>query len=354
MVLSASAPYSLSNYGNSYYFVIRQVAFAVVGIALMLFASKIDYHIYKKFYKIAYWVAIVALMLVVVPGIGGRAKGATRWVELGALRFQPSELAKIFLIIFYAGYLTEHKNELGYFVKGCLKSFVPLIPPILILYFLQDHLSASVVIIAVVSIMMVMSGMKMKHFLSFGIAGGSAAVAGMLLLATIKGKGGFRIARIVSFLDPWADAQGDGYQVIQGLYAIGSGGLFGVGLGQSKQKYLYIPEPHNDFIFAIIAEELGFVRMFSSYSTICSTYLERSNNSNEGTRFIWKLNSSRNYFTCRNSSYYKYCSCNIINAKYRNVFAIYKLWWNSITYFINKYGSSAKYFKSRGESLMRW
>lgn len=259
MVLSASAPYSLSNYGNSYYFVIRQAGFAAVGIALMLFVSKIDYHVYKKFYKIAYWLAIIVLMLVVVPGIGGRAKGATRWVEIGALRFQPSELAKIFLIIFYAGYLTEHKNDLGYFGKGCLKSFIPLIPPILILYFLQDHLSASIVIIAIVSIMMVMSGIKLKHFLAIGTVGGSAAAAGMLLLATIKGKGGFRIARIVSFLDPWADAKGDGYQVIQGLYAIGSGGLFGVGLGKSKQKYLYIPEPHNDFIFAIIAEELGFV-----------------------------------------------------------------------------------------------
>ena len=259
MVLSSSAPYSLSNYGNSYYFVIRQAGFAIAGIALMLFVSKIDYHIYKKFYKIAYWLAIIVLMLVVVPGIGGRAKGATRWVELGIVRFQPSEIAKICLIIFYAGYLTEHKNELGYFGKGCLKSFVPLIIPILILYFLQDHLSASIVIVAIISIMMIMSGIKLKHFLGVGITGGSAAVAGMLLLATIKGKGDFRIARIISFLDPWADAKGDGYQVIQGLYAIGSGGLFGVGLGQSKQKYLYIPEPHNDFIFAIIAEELGFI-----------------------------------------------------------------------------------------------
>ena len=259
MVLSASAPYSLSNYGNSYYYVIRQAGFAIVGIILMLFVSKIDYHVYKKFYKIAYWIAIISLMLVVVPGIGGRAKGATRWIELGTIRFQPSEIAKICLIIFYAGYLTEHRNELGYFGKGCLKSFIPLIPPILILYFLQDHLSASIVIIAIISIMMVMSGIKLRHFLAIGTVGGSAAVAGMLLLATVKGKGGFRIARIVSFLDPWADAKGDGYQVIQGLYAIGSGGLFGVGLGKSKQKYLYIPEPHNDFIFAIIAEELGFV-----------------------------------------------------------------------------------------------
>lgn len=104
-----------------------------------------------------------------------------------------------------------------------------------------------------------MSGTKIKHIFSLGITGGSAAVAGMLLLATLKEKGSFRLARLTTFLNPWSDPTGDGWQVIQGLYAIGSGGLFGVGLGQSKQKYLYIPEPHNDFIFAIIAEELGFI-----------------------------------------------------------------------------------------------
>ncbi len=259
MVLSASAPSSLSDYGTSYHYVVRQGGFAVVGIAVMLFVSKIDYHIYKKFYKIAYWFGVAALLLVVVPKIGVEINGAKRWADLGFGTFQPSEITKICLIIFYAGYLTDHKNELNNFWKGCIKSFVPLIIPIGILFFLQDHLSASIVIIMITSIMMVMAGIKISHFLTIGITGGSAAVAGMLLLAMAKGKGGFRIARITSFLDPWADAKGSGWQVIQGLYAIGSGGLFGVGLGQSKQKYLYIPEPHNDFIFAIIAEELGFI-----------------------------------------------------------------------------------------------
>lgn len=186
-------------------------------------------------------------------------KGATRWIDIGFGRFQPSELAKIGLIVFYAGYLTEHKNELGDFWNGCVKSFALLIPPIAILFFLQDHLSASIVIILIISIMMIMAGTKIKHFLSIGIVGGSAATVGMLLLATLKEKGSFRLARLTTFLNPWADPTEDGWQVIQGLYAIGSGGLFGVGLGQSKQKYLYIPEPHNDFIFAIIAEELGFI-----------------------------------------------------------------------------------------------
>lgn len=259
MVLSASAPSSLSTTGNSYTYVVKQAGFAALGIVLMFIISKIDYRIYKNFYKIAYVASIIALFSVAIPGIGVNVKGATRWIDLGFGSFQPSELAKIGLIVFYAGYLTEHKNDLTFFWKGCIKSFCFLIPPIAILFFVQDHLSASIVIVAIISIMMIMAGTKLKHFISIGITGGSAALAGILLLATTTDKGSFRLARLTTFLNPWSDPTGDGWQVIQGLYAIGSGGLFGVGLGQSKQKYLYIPEPHNDFIFAIIAEELGFI-----------------------------------------------------------------------------------------------
>lgn len=259
MVLSASAPSSLSTNGNSYTYVIKQLVFAIIGIILMFIISRFDYRIYKKFYKIAYIISIVALISVIIPGIGVEVKGAKRWINLGFGNFQPSEIAKIGLIIFYAGYLTEHKNELGFFWRGCIKSFCFLIPPIAILFFIQDHLSASVVIIAITSIMMIMGGTKIKDFITIAVAGGSVGAAGMLFLATKGTKGTFRLARLTTFLDPWQDPTGDGWQVTQGLYAIGSGGLFGVGLGQSKQKYLYIPEPHNDFIFAIIAEELGFV-----------------------------------------------------------------------------------------------
>ena len=251
MVLSASAPSSLSITGSSYTYAVKQITFATVGIFLMFFISKIDYRIYKNFYKIAYVISIIALLSVAIPKIGVEVNGARRWIDIGFGTFQPSEIAKICLIVFYAGYLTEHKNDLPFFWKGCIKSFFWLAPPIIILFFLQDHLSASVVIIAIVSIMLIMAGTKLKHFLSIGITGGSLAAVGMFLLATLTNKGGFRLARLTTFLDPWQDPTGDGWQVI--------GGLFGVGLGQSKQKYLYIPEPHNDFIFAIIAEELGFV-----------------------------------------------------------------------------------------------
>ncbi len=260
MVLSASAPYADSIMGSSYYYVIRQAIFAGVGIVAMLIISKIDYKIYKKFYKIAYVLAILALISVAIPGIGSEAKGAKRWIELPIIgRFQPSEIAKILLILFYAGYLTDHKNELNTFLKGFVMPLVWLIPPVLILFFIQDHLSAIIVIGAIVCVMMIMAGTKMRYFLTIGMGGLACVVIAILILAQATGKGGFRMDRLTAFMNPWADPTKSGWQIIQSLYAIGSGGLFGVGLGESKQKYLYLSEPHNDFIFAIIAEELGFV-----------------------------------------------------------------------------------------------
>ena len=260
MVLSASSPTSLAETGDdSYSYFRKQAIFAVVGIIAMLFISKIDYRFWKKFYKIAYWVSIILLLMVLIPGIGVSSGGASRWIKILGIQFQPSELAKIGLIIFYASYLTDHKDELKGFYTGFIKPFLYLVPVILILILIQDHLSATIIIVAVVGIMMLMAGSRLKYFLTAGTAAGVAGAAGLYLMAKFTSKGAFRLARITSFLNPWADKQGDGWQVIQSLYAIGSGGLFGVGLGQSKQKYLYISEPHTDFIFAVLAEELGFV-----------------------------------------------------------------------------------------------
>lgn len=259
MVLSASAPSALSTYGNSYEYVIKQVGFAALGIFLMFVIAKIDYRYYKKLYKLAYLASVIALLSVAIPGIGVEVKGATRWINLGFGQFQPSELAKIGLIVFYAAYLTDHKNELGSFIDGFVKPLALLVIPVAILFFVQDHLSAIVVIAAIICIMMIMAGSKLRHFLTVGVTGVIILLAGMLILAQVTGKGDFRLARVTTFLDPFADMQGNGWQVVQSLYAIGSGGLFGVGLGESKQKYLYLPEPHNDFIFAIVAEELGFI-----------------------------------------------------------------------------------------------
>lgn len=179
-----------------------------------------------------------------------------RYLDYG--QFQPSEISKIGLIIFYAGYLTDHKSELKDFWRGFVKPIIFLIPPIAILYFIQNHLSVSLVIGVISCVMMLMAGCRVLHFIWAGLCG----IAGVVLMF-IKGQSSesssFRLDRIMTFFDPWSDATGTGYQMVQSLYAIGSGGLFGVGLGNSKQKYLYIPEPQNDFIFAIVAEELGFV-----------------------------------------------------------------------------------------------
>ncbi len=251
MVLSASSPSALAETGDSYVFFKKQLLFAVVGIVAMLAISKIDYRFYQKFYKHAWILAVV--LLLAVKFIGREVNGAKRWIYITeTLSFQPSELVKFLVIIFYAGILVKNRDELPYFWKGLIKHMV-MLAPIILLLMLEPHFSASIVILGIVCIMMIVSGCKFTQFLSI------AGAAGIPLLIGVIIKSPYRLKRVITFLDPWKDATDTGWQVIQSLYAIGSGGLFGVGLGESKQKYLYIPEPHNDFIFSIIGEELGFV-----------------------------------------------------------------------------------------------
>lgn len=251
MVLSASSPSALSETGNSYSFFSKQLIFAVLGIFAMLFISKIDYRFYQKFYKHAWWIAVILLVLVLVTG--KTINGSKRWIYITeTLSFQPSELVKMLMIVFYAGILTNNRDELESYGKGFIKHIL-MVAPIIGLLILEPHLSSSVVIIGICSIMMIMAGCKFLHFLLTGLVVGVPGLVALIVAAP------YRLQRVVTFLDPWKDATGDGWQVIQSLYAIGSGGLFGVGLGDSKQKYLYIPEPHNDFIFAILGEEIGFI-----------------------------------------------------------------------------------------------
>lgn len=263
MVLSASAPSALSETGNSYTYVTKQMIFAVIGFVVMYIASKFDYHIFKKFYWIIYWISVGILLLVLVPGLKYSANGATRWVDLGFIQFQPSELTKVGLIVFYAGYLSEHKNELRDFKKGFIKPLIFLAIPVAIAYFIQNHLSVGLVMSLITVVMMLIAGCRMSYFVYTGLVGGGA-LGGIFALHVLSkgqeaGASSFRLDRILNFMNPWADPTGTGWQAINSLYAIGSGGLFGAGLGESKQKYLYIPEPQNDFIFSILAEELGFV-----------------------------------------------------------------------------------------------
>lgn len=164
MVLSASAPSALSETDSSYTYVRKQATFAIIGIVLMFIISKIDYRFYKKYYWIVYFVSWTMLLLVIVPGIGRNVKGATRWINLGFGQFQPSEITKIGLIIFYAGYLSDHKDELKSFFKGFVKPFLFLVPPVGILFVVQNHLSVSLVIISVTATMMLMAGARVLHF----------------------------------------------------------------------------------------------------------------------------------------------------------------------------------------------
>lgn len=217
MVLSASSPTSLSESGKSYKYFAKQAIFASLGLCAMGVISKIDYRFYKKFYKIAYIVAVVLLAVVLV--IGKKINGARRWIYLtDTLSFQPSELVKFCLIIFFAGILTRDREELKYFLKGWIKHLLWLIPVILLLL-MEPHMSASVVIIGIVGIMMVIAGCKIWQIVAPALGLGIPVAA--IAIWKIP-KFAHAVKRITTFIDPWGDQLGDGWQVIQSLYAIGS------------------------------------------------------------------------------------------------------------------------------------
>ena len=251
-VLSASSPTALAETGDSYQYVTKQIISAVIGIILMFAISKIDYRVWQKQYKVIFTITIILLLSVSI--IGTESGGAKRWIDLGFTTFQPSEIAKVGVIIFYAAWLTKNKDKLKSIKEGFLIPILMILPIVGIVLILQNHFSATLVICMLVTILMILAGSRIKYFILIGVPIAALGVAALFLAGQ-----GFRMQRLITFFDPWQDAAGDGWQIIQSLYAIGSGGLFGVGLGNSKQKYLYIPEPHNDFIFSVLAEELGFV-----------------------------------------------------------------------------------------------
>ena len=221
MVMSASSPTSLSETGHSYKYLRTQAISAVIGLVAMFIISNVNYKIYKKLYKIIYMIVIILLASVAVIGTSGG--GAKRWIDLGFLTFQPSEVAKIGLIIFYSALLTNNKEHLKELKMGFFYPILWLLPVVAILVGVQNHLSATILIVMIVSVLMLMAGCRLKYFLSFGLAGAGVGVIGLFALAKKTGAGGFRIQRLVTFLNPFADTQGSGWQIIQSLYAIGSG-----------------------------------------------------------------------------------------------------------------------------------
>lgn len=250
MVFSASYPSANYRYGNGLYFIQKQSIWAVAGFVAMVFTMKTDYRIYKKF---ALPIAIVTLVLLVLVLASTPIKGSRRWLGFGALTFQPSEAAKIAVIIYFAAGLSVTKEKIRDF--KVLFRYGLMLLLVLGLLLLEPHFSVCIIITIVVAIMLAVAGAQTKHFLYVG----AAAVPVAVILAM---RAEYRMDRLVTFLDPFKDPQGEGWQIIQSLYAIGSGGLFGLGFGNSRQKYMYVSEPQNDFIFAIVCEELGMVGAF--------------------------------------------------------------------------------------------
>lgn len=258
MLLSASAPTSFSESENSYEYVKKQGIVAAVGLVAMITLSKVDYRIYRKLKWVIYIGFVILLIL--VGFIGSGAGGARRWINIFGFSFQPSEFAKVGFILFYASLLSDmkEKNKIKKLVPGYLFPLIFLVPIIYAVFKLQNHFSATFIMVAITLVQMFVAGSAFKYFVATGIAG-VVGVLAYVLKGMASGDGDFRMGRIQTWLNIESDLTGTGWQINQSLYAIGSGGLFGLGLGNSKQKYLYLPEPHNDFIFAVLAEELGFI-----------------------------------------------------------------------------------------------
>ena len=249
MVYSASAVLSYHKFGDYFYFLKRQVLFAGLGIVAMFMMMNVDYWAWRKWAKIGLIICFGLLVLVLIAGV--ERNGSRSWLGFGAFSIQPSEFIKICMIIFLAKYLSEYQKRIVLFTKG-------LLPPLSIVFLafglimLQPDLGTGTVLVGTSIVMIYLSGARIMHLAALGMVG-VAGFVGMILAAP------YRMKRITGFLDPWQDPLGTGYQIIQSLYAIGPGGLMGLGLGMSRQKFYYLPEPQTDFIFAILAEELGFI-----------------------------------------------------------------------------------------------
>lgn len=250
MVYSASSYVAEINYGDNLYFFKKQVFGGLLGILALLFTYLTDYHIYLKYKNHAIIISIVLLLLVFIPGLGVENNGATRWIGLPGFTIQPSEIAKFGFVIFAASYLAKN-----YDIIKTFKGVLPIVITgglICLLILMEPNFSITLCVALVMVILLFVGGASAK---SFGVLG---ALAAPLIPALIIMEP-YRIKRLVAFVDPFATPQAEGYQLIQSFFSLGGGGLFGVGLFNSRQKYLFLPFAESDFIFSIIGEELGFL-----------------------------------------------------------------------------------------------
>lgn len=251
MVYSASAVWADYRFDDSFYFAKRQLLFAVVGLVAMFFIMNVDYWTWRGWSKLMLIVCFFLLILVLIPGIGNVRNGSRSWIGVGAFSIQPSEFMKLAMIVFLAKFLSVHQKLITSFRKGLVPS-LGLVFTAFALIMLQPDLGTGTVMVGTSIVMIFVAGARISHFVGLGLLG-LLGFVGLIAAAP------YRMDRITAFLDPWQDPLGTGFQIIQSLYAIGPGGLFGLGLGQSRQKFFYLPEPQTDFIFAILAEELGFI-----------------------------------------------------------------------------------------------
>lgn len=252
MLFSSGYPYSYTHYGNSYHFIVRQARYAVIGVALMLGLSRFPYQKLRKLSWPAFAVSILMLgfLLVMPPMLKGT--DVKRWIAIGSFSFQPTEIAKFSVILLFSHLITSNYKQMGSVkVVGVLLAILAVTCGLVVA---EPHISATLLILFIGILLMVIGGMKWLHVGVLGLVG-VGGVAALLLSGVVS----YSSDRIQCWLDPWSDPMGGGYQVIQSLLAIGSGGIMGRGLGKSRQKYLWVPEPQNDFIFSIVCEELGII-----------------------------------------------------------------------------------------------
>ena len=255
MLLSASFPsaYYETDGQNPMFYFVRQGIFAIMGIAAMFLIGKINYQRFRGVAKLMLYLAIFLLVLVIIPGIGLTRNNATRWLGFGDLfTFQPSEIAKMAVVIYFSDSISRKKDKMRTTRYGILP-YLLILGVLAVLMLLEPHLSGTVLILGTGAVLMLVGGI---HWAWVGAAiSAVGAVAGLMITGVIT----YGQSRIAMWQNPFIDPRGEGYQLSQSLISIGSGGLLGVGLGKSRQKFLYLPEEHNDFIFVIICEELGLI-----------------------------------------------------------------------------------------------
>ena len=257
MLFSASFPSAYYESGNAAYYFKRQLIFAVAGFVAMLFVGKVNYQRWRGAAMALMAVSAFLLILVVIPGVGVTVNNATRWLgKPGVFTFQPSEIAKLAVIVYFADSISKKKEKMLTIRQGVIP-YAAILAVIAALMLLEPHLSGAILIVGTGIIMMSVGGLP-GWMIGLGF-GGVGVVAVLYVKLVEKGILSYGASRITMWKNPWLDPINDGYQMVQSLIAIGSGGLLGVGLGKGRQKFLYLPEEHNDFIFAVVCEELGLI-----------------------------------------------------------------------------------------------